>query len=153
MIAGKTPVLVHNNNPHGPNCATAGHVYRGGIYRDLKDPATKRNVPGTEINHLPSKQSIMPFGIRMKDGPAIQMDYDDHRAVYSTGSSHESQAWQTWQRELVQSGRIDMAIQMDINDIRNRFGTKYDGAIKEMVAGLGNHAGYQSLRTVPGVVG
>lgn len=77
------------------------------------------------------------------------MDYLDHRDAYSTGSSYAAQAWRTWQKELIDAGRIDEAVQMDINDIRQRFGTKYDDAIKEMIAGLANNQAYQALRTVP----
>ncbi|MET9436671.1 polymorphic toxin-type HINT domain-containing protein [Streptomyces sp. NPDC006551] len=146
-----TAVLVHNCGPGGQNRANAGHVYEGGVYKELKG-ADGRNVAGTEINHVPPA-SVAEVHFGYTTGPALQMDYLDHRAVYSTGSSRAAKAWRLWQSELIASGRIDEAIQMDINDIRNRFGTKYDGAIAQMVAGLANNPVYQALRTVPSQIG
>ncbi|WP_282698366.1 polymorphic toxin-type HINT domain-containing protein, partial [Streptomyces sp. CC208A] len=145
------PVLVHNCGPGGQDRADPGHAYEGGVYKELKG-ADGRNVPGTEINHVPpASVAEMHFGYTT--GPAIQMDYLDHRAVYSTGSSRAAKAWRMWQAELIGSGRIDEAIQMDINDIRSRFGSKYDGAIGQMVAGLAGNPVYQRLRTVPSRIG
>jgi hypothetical protein len=60
------------------------------------------------------------------------MDYADHRAVYSTGSSLESKAWRMRQKELIDGGDFRGAMQMDVDDIRSRFGNKYDEAITEM---------------------
>ncbi|AYG78396.1 tRNA(Glu)-specific nuclease WapA [Streptomyces hundungensis] len=157
--AGSIDVLVHNANPCGPDRAAPGHTYRGGQYKGLKDidPVTGKlkttNVPGTEINHMPSFQSVEDFGMPYGDAPAIQMDYVDHRAVYTTGRARAANAFRALQKELVGNGRIDEALQMDINDIRNRFGAKYDGAIKEMIGQLPNNPVYQALRTVPSAVG
>ncbi|MDC0765485.1 RHS repeat-associated core domain-containing protein [Streptomyces sp. HD] len=134
--------------PGGQRRASPGHVFRGGQYKDLKDPNTGRNIPGTEINHVPPA-SVAQHRLGYGTGPALQMDYEDHRDVYSTGSSRAARAWRTWQDELIAGGRVDEAVQMDIDDIRNRFGNKYDGAIKEMIQGLGNNPDYQALRTVP----
>ncbi|MEU6098674.1 ricin-type beta-trefoil lectin domain protein [Streptomyces sp. NPDC047079] len=150
--AGDTPVLVHNCGPGGQDRADPGHTYEGGQYKDLKDPATGNNYPGTEINHVPPA-SVTETHLGYRTGPAIRMDYTDHRAVYSTGSSRASKAWRLWQQELVDNGRIDEAVQMDINDIRARFGTKYDDAIGEMVSGMANNPAYQALRRVPSLVG
>ncbi|MGP3634421.1 golvesin C-terminal-like domain-containing protein [Streptomyces sp. 24-1644] len=155
VLAGGLDLLVHNGcGPGGQDRAPAGHQYQGGEYKNLKDPSSPpgkpRNVPGTEINHIPP-DSVTDFAYG--DGPAIQMDYLDHRAVYSTGSARAAKAWRAWQKELIGSGRIDEAVQMDINDIRQRFGTKYDSAIRQMVDGLANNPAYQALRTVPGTIG
>jgi hypothetical protein len=53
-----------------------------------------------------------------------------------------------WQRELISEGQIDEAMQMDINDVRTRFGTKYDAAITEMIDSLPDNVQYQALRKV-----
>ncbi|MBA4861320.1 DNRLRE domain-containing protein [Streptomyces sp. PSKA54] len=151
VLAGGIELLVHNGcGPGGQDRAPAGHQYQGGVYKNLKDPATGNNVPGTEINHIPP-DSVTDFAYG--DGPAIQMDYLDHRAVYSTGRYRASQAWRMWQKELIDAGRIDEAVQMDIDDIRRRFGTKYDDAIRQMVDGMANNPAYQALRTVPSQIG
>jgi hypothetical protein len=108
--AGATPVLVHNANPCGPDRAAAGHVYRGGRYKNLKDidPATGKlkttNVPGTEINHMPAYSSLEDRGMPYGEGPAIQMDYVDHRAAYSTGSYRMSKAYRGLQDDLIGQG-------------------------------------------------
>ncbi|MYS21865.1 RHS repeat-associated core domain-containing protein [Streptomyces sp. DvalAA-14] len=128
--AGTTPVLVHN-------CDTAppGHVYRGGQYKDLKDPLTGRNVPGTEINHMPSSQANSEvFDIPEGQGLAIQMDKADHLQTESWGSSHAGKLHRAQQMYLLRQGRLTEALGMDIDNVRNLFGTKYDGAIDELVA-------------------
>ncbi|MFE3267107.1 polymorphic toxin-type HINT domain-containing protein [Streptomyces sp. NPDC059215] len=113
VLAGTTPVLVHN-------CGSSN----GGKYGDLQ-PAG----PGKEINHIPANSSSP---LSMYSGPSIRMDYADHRAVYSTGSSLASQAWRMRQKELIDAGDFRGAMQMDVDDIRDRFGDKYDEAITEM---------------------
>lgn len=152
VLAGAAPVLVHNCGPGGQDRADAGHTYEGGQYKSLKDPATGNNYAGTEINHVPPA-AVAEAHLGYRSGPAVRMDYLDHRAVYSTGSSRASKAWRMWQQELVDGGRIDEAVQMDINDIRSRFGAKYDGAIGQMLTGMANDPAYQALRGIPSRVG
>ncbi|MEU9266390.1 hypothetical protein AB0E04_13200 [Streptomyces sp. NPDC048251] len=53
------------------------------------------------------------------------------------------------QRELVNSGRIDEALQNDINDVVTRFPGKYNNAIGDMIGALAGNAPYQALRGVP----
>lgn len=87
-------------------------------------------------------------------GPAIRMDKVDHRQVWSTGqgSRPEPKAWLMMQRELVDSGRIDEAMQNDINDIVTRFPGKYNNAIGDMIGALSKNSQYQALRTIPSQV-
>ncbi|MGQ4399430.1 ricin-type beta-trefoil lectin domain protein [Streptomyces hayashii] len=113
VLAGATAVLVHN-------CGGAN----GGKYGDLQPAGA-----GNEINHIPANSSSP---LSKYSGPSIRMDYADHRAVYSTGSSLESQAWRMRQKELIDGGDFRGAMQMDVDDIRSRFGNKYDEAITEM---------------------
>ncbi|WP_334521902.1 polymorphic toxin-type HINT domain-containing protein [Streptomyces sp. B21-105] len=113
VLAGATPVLVHN-------CGGAN----GGKYGDLQPAGA-----GNEINHIPANSSSP---LSKYSGPSIRMDYADHRAVYSTGSSLESKAWRMRQKELIDGGDFRGAMQMDVDDIRSRFGNKYDEAITEM---------------------
>ncbi|WP_254712250.1 polymorphic toxin-type HINT domain-containing protein [Streptomyces sp. TRM64462] len=120
VLAGDTPVLVHN-------CGGAN----GGKYGDLQPAGA-----GKEINHIPANSSSP---LSKYSGPSIRMDYADHRAVYSTGSSLASQAWRMRQRELIDAGDFRGAIQMDVDDIRARFGSKYDEAITEMWMSLSSN--------------
>ncbi|MGW4286258.1 LamG-like jellyroll fold domain-containing protein [Streptomyces sp. NPDC004673] len=130
--AGDTPVLVHNANKKCGR-APAGHQYRGGQYKDLKGP-NKRNIPGTEINHMPSSQAnTAVFDIPEGQGLAIQMDEADHVQTESWGSSRAGQLHRAHQEFLMRQGRLTESLQMDIDNVRSLFGTKYDGAIDEMV--------------------
>ncbi|MFF3753715.1 polymorphic toxin-type HINT domain-containing protein [Streptomyces sp. NPDC002018] len=137
VLAGQTPVLVHN--ACGSNT--------GGTYGSLK-PANQSGLPPQEINHMPQNAST-PLGYDR--GPAIRMDKVDHRQVWSTGqgSRAEPKAWLMMQRELVGSGRIDEAMQNDINDVTTRFPGKYNNAIGDMIGALSGNTQYQALRTVP----
>ena len=60
------------------------------------------------------------------------MEPGDHRQTASYGGSPEAKAYRDRQRELVDQGRVHEAVQMDIDDLRSKFGDKYDPAIKEM---------------------
>jgi hypothetical protein len=131
--AGTTPVLVHNVSKCG--VAPSGYSYRGGLYRDLKDPATGRNVPGTEINHMPANQAGSEvFGVSRDDGLAIQMDEADHVQTESWGSSYAGKLHRAHQMFLLRQGRLTDALNMDIGNTRQLFGNKYDGAIQQMMA-------------------
>ncbi|MEU2393275.1 hypothetical protein [Streptomyces sp. NPDC007369] len=125
-------------------------AFRGGRYDDLKNPKTDRNYAGTEINHIPphsvTKQvSTLSYG----RGPAIQMDRQDHRGrknpdgnwsshprALSTGSWTESKEHRARQLELMEAERFKQAVRLDINDIRSKFGARYDGALNEMKPAL-----------------
>ncbi|KZL22454.1 hypothetical protein [Pseudovibrio sp. Ad37] len=54
--------------------------------------------------------------------------------VAKTGvSTNEAKAYREKQRKLLEEGKLKEAVQMDLDDIRNKFGDKYDDAIKEML--------------------
>lgn len=109
-------------------------VYSGGAYKDLKDPATGNNIPGTEINHIPP-DSVMENipGWSYEGGSAVQMDYIDHREVRSTARSNDSIAYRAKLEALVKNGQIGDAIALDVDDIQGKFGSKYDDALREMI--------------------
>ena len=65
------------------------------------------------------------------DGPAIVMDYDDNRQTASCGNSREAQEYRTKQQELIEQGKFREAFQMDVDDLREKFGNKYDEAISK----------------------
>ncbi|MER6781481.1 MULTISPECIES: hypothetical protein [unclassified Streptomyces] len=119
--------------------------FRGGRHQDLKNPKTKRNFAGTEINHIP------PFGVYKKvsdlsfaRGPAIQMDKMDHRGLRdrwgewihpraaSTGSWDEAKEHRAEQLRLMKADRFRAAVEKDLDDIRSKFGKKYDKALNEL---------------------
>ncbi|WP_051366930.1 LamG-like jellyroll fold domain-containing protein [Hamadaea tsunoensis] len=135
VLAGDVAVLVHNAKKCGR--APAGHNYRGGQYKDLKDPATGNNVPGTEINHMPSSQANTEvFGIPEGQGLAIQMDEADHVLTESWGRGYAGELHRAEQMYLLRQGRLTEALDMDILNIKSMFGNKYDAAMNEMLGAL-----------------
>ena len=83
-----------------------------------------------EVHHMPA-DSIS--GLERNDGPAIKMEKSDHRQTASWGSSKDAQEYRSAQKELIEQGKFKEALQMDIDDIREKFGDKYDDAILEML--------------------
>lgn len=100
---------------------------KGGSYKDVRvagEGDTK------EVHHMPSDESSP---LERNDGPCIKMDKEDHRKTASCGNSREAREYRQQQKELIESGRFRDAIQMDIDDIKEKFGDKYDDAIAEMM--------------------
>jgi hypothetical protein len=107
--------------------AAFGGVFSGGRYKDLA------RGPGIEIHHMPAK-SVSPLS--EGDGPAIQMETGDHRITGSWGRSRDAIEYRSLQKSLIDQGRFDDAIQMDIDDVQQNFGSKYDAAILKMIDSL-----------------
>ena len=61
------------------------------------------------------------------------MNKEDHRLTASYGNSKEAREYRDIQKKLIQEGKFREALQMDIDDIREKFGDKYDDAIEEML--------------------
>ena len=94
--------------------ATGRISAEGGKYDDL--------VPaGMERHEMPSFYSK---DAETRGGPAIRME----------PSSVDARDYRATQRRLMQEGHIKAAIQMDIDDIHNKFDHKYDEAIEQMLA-------------------
>ncbi|MFJ3164386.1 RHS repeat-associated core domain-containing protein [Streptomyces kanasensis] len=137
-------------------CTENGGWYSGLTPANLKKPdGSRRTDVDMEINHIPAKNAYAhldePGFKTNKDGggagmgPAIRMEYDDHRAMTSTGSSNKSIRWRAKQRALIDAGRWDKAMMMDIDEVRKKFGTKYDQHIKDMIDSLQNNRKFQKL--------
>lgn len=98
----------------------------GGSYDDVFQPGEGDTV---EVHHMPANNATeLAFG----EGPAIRMEKDDHRQTASCGSSKEAKEYRAAQKELIDQGKFDEALQMDIDDIHDKFGDKYDEAIAQM---------------------
>lgn len=110
-------VLVHNV------CAGKGGSKTGGSYKDV--PAN-----GGQVHHMPA-DSVSPFS--KNKGPGIRMETQDHMDTASWGRSKSAQAYREKQKELIDKGLFREAQQMDINDVRTKFGNKYDESIQEML--------------------
>lgn len=70
---------------------------------------------------------------RRHEGPAIQMDTREHYGTGSWGPGAAAERWRAIQKELVDNGRFDDAMQMDIDDVTSQFPGKYDAAILQMI--------------------
>ncbi|WP_079167015.1 DUF6531 domain-containing protein, partial [Streptomyces oceani] len=138
-------------NPHtwtDPLGLAPGCQDKGGWYGQMQ-PAG----PGNEINHIPAKSAYKHLSdprLTEHMGPAVRMEYQDHRDVTSTGSSREAKSWQAEQRALIDQGKFDEAMKMDIDDIRSRYGGKYDVGIQQMVDSLKSNGGLQSMLSANG---
>lgn len=99
----------------------------GGSYSEVK-----KNSDGQthEVHHMPADSASH---LDRMDGPAIKMEKEDHRKTASCGSSLEAREYQAEQREKIQNGDFRGALQMDIDDIKEKFGDKYDKAIGQML--------------------
>lgn len=99
----------------------------GGSYGEVKKNSDSSLY---EVHHMPAKD-ISP--LNHNDGPAIKMEKQDHRKTASYGSSKEAKEYRRQQKELIDKGDFEGAIQMDIDDIRSKFGDKYNKAIAQML--------------------
>jgi hypothetical protein len=62
------------------------------------------------------------------------MYYQDHLLTQSHGKQgEEGRLYRQKQAELIKAGKVKDAVMMDVNDIRATFGSKYDGAIQQML--------------------
>lgn len=103
----------------------------GGSYGELKAEGWGWNTePPKEIHHMPSNESSK---LETKDGPAVVMDYEDHHQTASWGNSRDAQEYRAKQKELIEQGKFREALQMDIDDIHDKFRDKYDEQIEQML--------------------
>jgi filamentous hemagglutinin len=86
-----------------------------------------------DSHHCPAKNCYGAAPISSADGPAIKMDPADHANTASYGNGPAARAYRAKQQELLQQGRLNEAIQMDVNDIRAKFGGKYEENIRQML--------------------
>lgn len=116
------PVLVHNYKK--------SNNITGGAYGNV-------GANGGEVHHIPAKDCYRIKGMKQHvisddAGPSIRMDKADHMKTASWGRSKAAQEYREKQQYLVSEGLFKEAQQMDIDDIRLKFGNKYDTSIQEM---------------------
>jgi hypothetical protein len=84
----------------------------------------------TTVNKYDMYHNIIGTVSASYSAPVILMTPEDHQATASYGSA--GAAYRNTQLGLVQQGLYLQAMQMDIDDIHSKFGSRYDGAISEM---------------------
>lgn len=102
----------------------------GGSYGEIRNNMKERGDSGQEyeVHHMPADSATE---IDYNDGPTIKMEKTDHLQTASWGKSKDAQEYRAQQKELIEQGKFREAAQMDIDDIRDKFGDKYDSAIAE----------------------
>jgi len=106
-----------------------GHNPKGGPYGEVR-----AGNNGGQVHHTPAA-AVTPYS-RIK-GPSVWMETADHMKTGSWGSGKAAKAFRQKQAELIAEGKLREAIQMDIDDIRSLFGSKYDEYIKQMLKAFG----------------
>ena len=105
----------------------------GGKYADLSssgDGSThKHEMPSCEAYN--KANGIEPG--KRETLSAIKMSPEDHRLTASYGNSISAQNYRAEQAKLIAAGDMRGAIQMDIDDITSKFGTKYNDHIQQML--------------------
>ncbi|CRM52120.1 hypothetical protein HX810_06525 [Pseudomonas salomonii] len=113
-----------------------GDNYRGGKHGKIKQGGSSYS-PRRESHHMPADSAYSKINGRAVSSdakPAIQLDINDHYATASWGS--KGKQYSKIQEKLIQGGKAGYraAMMMDIEDIRSKFGDKYDPAIAQMLA-------------------
>lgn len=89
-----------------------------------------RKLKGHHSHHMPA-DSISH--VRRSEGPSIAMTASDHKRTASFGNRSGAKPYREMQEKLIKTGRFSEAQNMDIEDVRKLFGSKYDGAIEQML--------------------
>ena len=106
-------------------------IKEGGTYRELFSKF-KGNLKenGLQIHHVPANASSSETIMSRLDGPSILMTEKDHALTASYGNSLEAQSYRAKQAKYIEEGNWKKAFEMDVEDIRSKFGKKYDEALK-----------------------
>jgi hypothetical protein len=112
--------------------ASAGRNFispKGGEYGKVR-----AGNQGGQVHHTPAAK-VTPYDYRK--APSVWMETADHHKTASWGRSKAAQAYRDKQDALINSGKLRAAIQMDIDDIRSKFGNKYEANIRQMLGSFG----------------
>ena len=102
----------------------------GGTYGDLFiNIIIDINSNGLEIHHIPANAASEETIMARKNGPAIVMTKEDHQKTASYGASAAAKQYRAKQAEYIKNKDWKKAFDMDVKDIRKKFGTKYNKAI------------------------
>jgi hypothetical protein len=101
----------------------------GGSYE-----AVRAANEGGEVHHIPAYGAYCKLNILSKNsGPAIWMETVDHRRTQSWGRSSFAIAYRSQQQTLIERGEFLVAQQMDLEDVRSKFGSMYDRGIEQVL--------------------
>ena len=102
----------------------------GGGYGNTRDLST-----GGQVNHMPAYSSYKNTGVNVSHytGPATWMETADHMKTASWGGSTSAKQWRDMQEDLIKRGKFGKAMEMDIRDVKRKFGSKYNKGMEEMI--------------------
>ena len=112
------------------NGGTGSKVKLGGSHKEMSRP--KRDK--LDSHHMPASAAIKASNLTRDEGGAIKMPPRDHRRTGSWGRSKAAQAYRAKQTLLIQQEKFHEAKQMDINDLKAKFGDRYAPHIKQWQA-------------------
>ncbi|MBQ2887201.1 MAG: hypothetical protein IJE43_26105, partial [Alphaproteobacteria bacterium] len=123
-------VLVHNDyakgndsNGNSNESGSSSNKVLGGSFKDV-DATRGADEVG---HHMPQYAYEKTVGISRNDGPALLMSKEDHALTRSFAGRGKA----TMIEDIGLSARQRMA--KDLWDIKNKFGTKYNEGIKQML--------------------
>lgn len=97
----------------------------GGSYDEVKQ--TYIQPHNYEAHHIYAHNLYKNvLKISRGQGSSIKMFREDHRKTASCGRSKQAKDYRTKQSNLLKQGKYKEAWQMDVKDIRSKFGNKYD---------------------------
>lgn len=105
-----------------PKTYTVRYNFEGGRYSRI-DPLDGHR------HHMPS---VAASPLSRGKGPCITMLISDHKFTASYGNTPISREFAAKERQLIKNGSFLAAQNMGINDIRTKFGKKYNKAIRQM---------------------
>lgn len=126
----------HAEHPEGGTLAQLAGIERldsnetnveqvGGKYFEVRKASDETH----QAHEIPALSATSE--VERKDGPAISMTTEDHRQTASWGNSLDAQHYRDVQKDLISQGKVKEAFEMDVADIHDKFGDKYDGAIEQ----------------------
>jgi RHS repeat-associated protein len=99
-------------------------AFRGGAYSSLP------GGPNIHRHHIPATSVS---GLSRPKGPAIEMVNVEHMMTKSFGPGLEAQTYRLEIERLIEAGQMRTAVAIEIKDVREIAGTKYNEAIREML--------------------
>ncbi|HSC69488.1 MAG TPA: DUF6531 domain-containing protein [Cellvibrio sp.] len=103
-------------------------LIQGGAYGQVR--LAHRGLGG-EVHHMPANAIN---GLSHYSGPAIMMDTADHwKTASHSRQGAAAKFYRRQQKKYIDRGQFHKAMEMDIDDIKRNFGTKYDSSMKQAI--------------------
>ena len=107
--------------------------FRGGSYRAIHQLPHSRgdDVTKLECHHLIPRDCLARVGLNPDLGPSIQMSNVDHALTASWGGGRAAKRWRARVDALLAPGDFDGATELAVDEIRGKFGDRYQSALDE----------------------